>query len=118
MRAVMYTNDIVRGGRCKTVMGIIGPVLVQQWRHCNDCMHCCLSFMQNWQRLTPNGPNHPMVRSGPAVVSLTAQLDSQRTLLTFGGYPNYDSWQCDMHTVKWIRVGFVFEKVVTQALTP
>ena len=74
-------------------------------------MHCCLSFMQHWQRLAPHGPDMPMARSGHAAICLTSQLDIQITLLTLGGYLTKDCWLCDMHKVKWIKVGFVFEKV-------
>ena len=99
------------------VMGIIGPALVHQWRHCNDCMYFCLSFMQHWQRLAPHGPDLPMERWGHAAICFTPQLDLQSTLLLIlGGYPNKDCWLCDVQGVKWMRVSFVCEKVVTQAL--
>ena len=98
------------------VVGIIGPVLFHQWSHCNDCMHCCLSFMQHWQRLAPNGPDLPVARSHLAAVCLPSELDIHRTLLILGGHPNQDCWLCDVHTAKWMRVGFVCEKVVIRAV--
>ena len=116
--AMRYTNDSVHGGWVyMAVMGITDLVLVQQWRHCNDCMHCCLSFMQHWQRLAPQGPNIPRARSIHAADCLMSQLGIETTLFTLGGLPNKDGWLCNLHTVKWMKVGFVFEKVVTQALT-
>ena len=98
---------VCMGWECMAVMSIIGPVLVLQWRHCNDSMHFSPSFMQHWQRLAPHGPEVPLERSGHAAICLTSLLDLQNTLLVIlGGYPNKDCWICNIHAQKWMRVGF------------
>ena len=97
-----------------------------QWRHCNDCMHSCLSFFtQHWQKLSPHGPDTPMERSGHAAICFTSQLlDLQSTLvLILGGRPDKvilgrrpdkDCWVCDVQAVKWMRVSLVCENVLDQ----
>ena len=89
-----------------------GPPCMQR-RHCKDCMDCCLSFMQDWQKLSPRGPDSPMDRWGHGATCFTScLLDIQSILLLIlGGYPYEDFWLCDVRGVKWMLVSLVCEKV-------
>ena len=79
-------------------------------------MHCCLSFMQHWQKLSPHGPDAPMERWDHAATCFTSQsLGIKNTLLLIlGGYINTGCWLCDVQDVKWMRVSWVFEKILAQ----
>ena len=74
--------------------------------------------MQDWQKLTPRGPDRPGRRSDHAATYFKlSQLGVDANLLLIvGGYPDDDSWICDLDSVQWKRVSVACSRVVMHAL--
>ena len=76
-------------------------------------------MMQNWQKFAPCGPDRPGGRGYHAATHFKlSQIGLEGSqLLIVGGFPNDDSWMCDLESVQWKRVSVACKWAVMHPLT-